>query len=283
MLSAFLGLALLSLQDPPQPSTATVLQGNAVSVRIELSSEKKTAPRVKALEKEIPCYRTPSARWKKNRRNQAWQCWIGVPSDAREGLHEIRLIGSEGAGTAGWLEVVADTFSVEPLRLSKDAKKLLNQDTPEQSKTIRAGLGRETDLGPWKKPFLLPVSGKNESPYGERRTVDGAMRPGYHRGADIGAPRGTPIRSAQDGIVVISRNFPEEGNMVAVDHGQGVVTAYLHASKLRAAEGQKVKRGDILAEVGSTGISTSDHLHFGVYLHDVPVNPLRWLAQFEPD
>jgi murein DD-endopeptidase MepM/ murein hydrolase activator NlpD len=66
-------------------------------------------------------------------------------------------------------------------------------------------------------------------------------------------------------------------------HGQGVVTAYLHASKLRAAEGQKVKRGDILAEVGSTGISTSDHLHFGVYLHDVPVNPLRWLAQFEPD
>ena len=73
--------------------------------------------------------------------------------------------------------------------------------------------------------------------------------------------------------------FRLHGGTIGIDHGQGVSTLYIHMSKLGVAQGTRVRRGDIVGYVGSTGFSTGPHLHWSVYVHGQPVNPAQWLAK----
>lgn len=98
-----------------------------------------------------------------------------------------------------------------------------------------------------------------------------------HEGIDFSAPPGTPIRAAAAGIVVAAERHPFYGNMVEIDHGNDLVTRYAHASKLLVKEGALVKRGQKVAEVGSTGRSTGPHLHFEVRFKGAAQNPNRFL------
>lgn len=99
-----------------------------------------------------------------------------------------------------------------------------------------------------------------------------------HTGIDLGAPKGTPIRAALDGTVQFARyQTSGYGYHLAVDHGGGFVTLYGHCSKILVTEGQKVKAGDIIAEVGSTGRSTGNHLHFEVRINGKMKNPRNYM------
>ena len=107
-----------------------------------------------------------------------------------------------------------------------------------------------------------PISGKTEN----------------HNGLDLPAPRGTSIYAADAGKVVIARHSSSWGNYVTIDHGGGIMTLYAHASSLNVTVGQTVKKGDTIAYVGSTGWSTSNHLHFTVYKNGVAVNPASYIG-----
>jgi murein DD-endopeptidase MepM/ murein hydrolase activator NlpD len=126
-------------------------------------------------------------------------------------------------------------------------------------------------------PTTLPVdTGWNASGFGLRVdpfTGDSAM----HEGVDFVAEVGTPIRAAAAGIVVTAEHHPQYGNLVEIDHGNDLTTRYAHASKLFVKPGALVKRGETIAEVGTTGRSTGPHLHFEVRLKGVPHNPNRFL------
>lgn len=98
-----------------------------------------------------------------------------------------------------------------------------------------------------------------------------------HEGVDFVVPGGTPIHAAASGIVVYSAMHPQFGNLVEIDHGNDIVTRYAHASKLVVEVGQVVKRGHLIALVGSTGRSTGSHLHFEVRFKGMPQNPIRFL------
>ena len=98
-----------------------------------------------------------------------------------------------------------------------------------------------------------------------------------HEGVDYVVPEGTAIRAAASGIVVYSGAHPQYGNMIEIDHGTEIVTRYAHASKLLAQVGQVVRRGQEIAQVGSTGRSTGTHLHFEVRYKGVAQNPIRFL------
>lgn len=98
-----------------------------------------------------------------------------------------------------------------------------------------------------------------------------------HEGIDFIAPSGSPILAAAAGIVVAAEYHPGYGNMVDIDHGQDLVTRYAHASKLHVKVGDLVRRGQRIADVGSTGRSTGPHLHFEVRSAGVPLNPARFL------
>jgi murein DD-endopeptidase MepM/ murein hydrolase activator NlpD len=126
-------------------------------------------------------------------------------------------------------------------------------------------------------PTQRPVSvGQVGSPFGWR--IDPFTgHQALHTGLDFASNTGTPITAAAGGVVITQQLHPEYGNMVEIDHGNGLVTRYAHASKVFVHRGDLVKRGQKLAEVGTTGRSTGPHLHFEVLVGGVPQNPQKFL------
>ena len=100
-----------------------------------------------------------------------------------------------------------------------------------------------------------------------------------HEGVDFPAEVGTPIVSAAAGRVIYAERHPEYGYLIEIDHGNDLTTRYAHASKLLVKEGDVVRRGQLIAEVGSTGRSTGPHLHFETRFRGVAQNPNRFLQQ----
>lgn len=126
-------------------------------------------------------------------------------------------------------------------------------------------------------PTIVPVNvGYNASTFG-RRLDPFSGRTAFHEGLDFSAPTGTPIVAAAGGVVVSAEYHPEFGNMLEIDHGGDMMTRYAHASKLIAKVGDIVKRGQHIANIGSTGRSTGAHLHFEVRIKGVPQNPHKFL------
>ncbi len=128
-------------------------------------------------------------------------------------------------------------------------------------------------------PAIQPILPKDltrfGSPFGMRmHPILGYAR--MHYGVDLTAPTGTPIYAPGDGVVFRSGWSNGFGKHVRIDHGYGYVTVYGHMSKLHVRPGQKVKRGDIIGEVGSTGLSTSPHLHYEVRINGQWVNPVNF-------
>ncbi len=128
--------------------------------------------------------------------------------------------------------------------------------------------------------FVWPLSikGKITSYFGNR-TSPTAGASSYHQGIDVGAAAGTPILAANGGTVVTASYSSAAGNYVMINHGNGVFTVYMHASSLAVSVNQQVTKGQTIAYVGSTGISTGAHLHFGVSVGGKYVNPLDYVSQ----
>ena len=126
-------------------------------------------------------------------------------------------------------------------------------------------------------PSILPTNGWLSSAFSQSRMHPIHNRPLPHEGIDIAAPKGTPIFAAAKGRVVRAGWVVGYGLTVEIDHGFGYTTLYGHASKLLVKRGQLVNRGDVIAQVGSTGISTSSHLHYEVRVNGVPVNPVNFI------
>jgi murein DD-endopeptidase MepM/ murein hydrolase activator NlpD len=102
-------------------------------------------------------------------------------------------------------------------------------------------------------------------------------RPMMHQGLDLAAPPGSPIVAPADGIVSFAGYDAGYGKLVSIDHGYGVVTRFGHTSQIYVEVGQKVKMGDVIAAVGSTGRSTGPHVHYEVRVNGVPVDPRNYL------
>jgi murein DD-endopeptidase MepM/ murein hydrolase activator NlpD len=130
-------------------------------------------------------------------------------------------------------------------------------------------------------PNLWPVNGKLESGVGGRRNPFTGRGYEYHEGQDIDAQYGTPVDVAASGRVTVAGWQRGYGNVVYVDHGNGLSTRYGHLSVINVSVGQTVTRGQIIGLVGSTGRSTGPHLHYEVRINNQPVDPRRYLPETE--
>jgi murein DD-endopeptidase MepM/ murein hydrolase activator NlpD len=121
-------------------------------------------------------------------------------------------------------------------------------------------------------PLIRPIDAPITSGFGMRRhPIFGGMR--MHTGVDMPAPYGTNIHAARDGLVVFAGWKRGYGNCITIDHGNGLATLYAHCSSLEVSVGETVRRGQVIARVGSTGWSTGNHLHFEVRINGEPVDP----------
>ena len=122
--------------------------------------------------------------------------------------------------------------------------------------------------------FIWPARGVFTSGYGIRRHPIFRIRR-MHTGQDIAAPYGTPVQAASDGRVIYTGWFGGYGKIVVVDHGDGVSTLYAHLSKILTRSGARLRRGEVVGRIGSTGYSTGPHVHFEVRVNGRPIDPAR--------
>lgn len=161
------------------------------------------------------------------------------------------------------------TVKVATANINKEIKTAVEKKEAEEAK--QREIESHTVQGVYLK--VTPVSGIITSRFGNRESI----RSSGHTGLDIAAPAGTPIKAAADGTVLFAGYSGGYGYVVKLNNGNGVQTYYGHCSKLYVSTGEKVKAGDVIAAVGSTGNSTGNHLHFEVRVNGNEVNPQYYL------
>lgn len=199
---------------------------------------------------------------------------IGFGRDApREAVLEARL--EDGA-------VMRQRLYVTPRKYQIDYLPSLKQNStpnPEyealraaEKARIKAARAFNSDLPHWQHAFRWPAFGRISGVYGSQRVLGGEPRD-PHAGVDIAAPTGTAVVAPQAGIVRLAGSFSLEGNMIILDHGHGLTTAYLHLARMAVAEGDVVAAGQEIGAIGTTGRSTGPHLHWAMSLGELRLDP----------
>lgn len=177
------------------------------------------------------------------------------------------------------IQIVPAQHPVEELSLDEamvnpppEAYPRINAERQLVQKLLSGTLSRPASERLWTLPLARPVPGELSSEYGLGRVLNGQPR-APHRGMDLCADTGEPVRAAADGVVLLAADLYFAGQAVYLDHGQGLVTAYFHLSELRVQAGTRVARGQVLGLAGATGRSTRPHLHFGVWAFGRAVDP----------
>ncbi|MEO1445824.1 MAG: peptidoglycan DD-metalloendopeptidase family protein, partial [Cyanobacteria bacterium J06635_11] len=179
-----------------------------------------------------------------------------------------RLKENRGALSAAISQLDKDSDRLTDLILEKVAAAEAENAKAAREEALRAARA--------SGKMVLPSLGPITSHFGSRfHPVLGYSR--FHAGTDFGAAHGSPIRAAESGVVIMSGWYGGYGNTVIIDHGGGLTTLYGHASRLDVYEGDTVKKGDTIAAIGTTGLSTGPHLHFEVRRGGEPVEPLDFM------
>jgi murein DD-endopeptidase MepM/ murein hydrolase activator NlpD len=197
-----------------------------------------------------------------------------LPIETPPGPFEVK-IDAGGAAAAAALQVVEPGFPSKALRV---APRFV---TPPPSAKARIEADRKAFARAYDRPFVPPLftarfapphPGGHHGRYGDQRTFNG-RKASVHYGLDVDAPRGAPVRAANDGEVVLARSCYYSGKTVVVWHGADLYTLYFHMDRLDVRAGAKVRQGDRLGIVGSTGRSTGPHLHWSVKVAGLYVDP----------
>ncbi|MCW3837142.1 M23 family metallopeptidase [Sphingomonas canadensis] len=147
---------------------------------------------------------------------------------------------------------------------------------PGELAQITAARSKETDAAGWRQDFLWPVTGRISTLFGSQRVYKNGEAGSYHSGIDIARPTGTVVLAPADGVVVLAaaKPFTLEGNLLMIDHGMGLNTAFMHLSRIDVTVGQRVRRGQPVGAVGMTGRATGPHLHWSLKWRDARIDPL---------
>jgi len=222
---------------------------------------------------------------------KTWFALAGVSLETRPGSYPLAL---EATAVSGRRIRFQHTLSVGRakypiIQLKETVSKDFTEPNPEQVRKIQAdqevkhGAFKETSPErEWSGPFLAPVSAPVSDVFGVRRVFNGVTKR-VHEGLDYRVPPGTSVSAVNSGTVILARPLYFEGNCVMLDHGQGLLTLYLHLSKIDVKEGDHVERGQSLGLSGATGRATGPHLHLAVRWQGVYLNPAGLLALHLPE
>ena len=170
-----------------------------------------------------------------------------------------------------------------PYRGSASSDADFERRRPAELAQIAAARNMAVTSDGWRQPFRWPVTGRLSGFFGSQRVYQG--KPGtYHSGTDVAVPAGTPFVAPADGVVVLAAAAPFtlEGNLLIVDHGMGLSSAFLHCQRLDVKVGERVVQGQVLGTVGRTGRATGPHMHWGLKWRDARLDPGKLAGPIAP-
>lgn len=219
-----------------------------------------------------------------------WFALAGTSLETRPGSYPLALDATTASGGhihfQRNLTIGRANYPVIHLTVSRD----FTAPNPEQQQKIQADqqVKHETFAQPsspereWSGSFHSPVDAPVSDVFGIRRIFNGVTK-SVHQGLDYRVPPGTPVAAVNSGTVLLARPLYFEGNCVMLDHGQGLITLYLHLSEIDVKEGDHIERGQLLGRSGATGRATGPHLHLAVRWQGVYLNPAGLLALRLPE
>jgi len=210
-----------------------------------------------------------------NPAKKAFKSIVGIDLKTEPGTYPLSLTVD---GKALGLDVVIakKKYPVQKLTLPEDMVVLSpeNEARTDREQRKMAAIWPFDSLRVWEGNFIDPLPGKSVgTPFGVRRFINKIPK-NPHSGVDITADEGEPVKAPNDGVVILVDDQFYSGNSVVLDHGQGIYTMFFHLSKINVKHGQAVRKGDVIALVGSTGRSTGAHLHWGARVQGAKVDPL---------
>lgn len=213
---------------------------------------------------------------------------VGIHAFTEPGIYALDLQVQPAAGEPAGIEFqipIADGgYAYQAIVLPPEQSALLDDSivTAELAR-LQAVAAPVTPVKRWTGDFVLPVqSDRVTATFGLRRSYNGGPYASFHGGIDYGGPSTTPVLAPAAGEVVLAERLQIRGNAVILDHGWGVYTGYWHLSEIDVEVGESVPAGGQIGRIGSTGLSTGNHLHWEVWVGGNQVNPLAWLALAVP-
>jgi murein DD-endopeptidase MepM/ murein hydrolase activator NlpD len=215
---------------------------------------------------------------------KTWYGMAGVSLETRPGIYALQLKGTTSKSAevtfsqnirvqAAKYPSIAVTVAKQFTEPSKEQLQRIQQD-----KAVKHDVFEHTDPErEWSGKFLRPVDVPVSDVFGTRRTFNGKVQ-SMHQGLDFAAPTGTPVLAANSGTILLAGPLYFEGNCVVIDHGQGLLTLYLHLSEVRVKPGERIARGQQIGLSGGTGRATGPHLHLAVRWQGVYLNPATLLT-----
>ena len=262
-----LGLLLVSAASLALPQHSPVPGGVAV---VDLGPAGQAAPVVRWGEQPVAVVRE----------NGRWFALLGIPLDTLPGELEIGVFSGSTA-TVRSVPIRVKNYPEQRLTIRDQRKVEPNAEDLariEREKEVTEAVKRRFSGTAPATDFALPASGPLSSRFGLRRVFNGQPR-NPHAGLDVAVGAGAPVRAPAAGVVANTGDYFFNGNTVFIDHGQGLITAYMHLSRIDVRSGQPVRKGEILGAAGSTGRVTGPHLHWAVFLNNTPVDPELFLAR----
>jgi murein DD-endopeptidase MepM/ murein hydrolase activator NlpD len=221
--------------------------------------------------------------------SKTWFALAGASLETAPGTYALDLTGETKAAKASSTKIsFSRKFTVTRGKYPKIEVKLsvqgkFTEPTPEQQQQIADAqeikkdyLNRITPVREWSGTFTAPADAAISDVFGSQRIFNGKTS-SPHLGLDFRVPSGTPVTAMNDGTVLLARPLYFEGNFVVIDHGQGLLTLYLHLSEFKVKEGDQVKRGQEIGLSGGTGRATGPHLHVAVRWQGTYLDPARLL------
>jgi murein DD-endopeptidase MepM/ murein hydrolase activator NlpD len=219
--------------------------------------------------------------------SKTWFALAGVSLETTPGSYALELTGQR-TGTKAVREKLSFTRKISVMRakypkVELTVSKQFTEPDPNQVKQIEADqktkkdyLNRVTPEREWSGNFTAPADAAISDAFGTQRVFNGKTQ-SSHQGLDFRVPSGTPVAAMNQGIVLLARPLYFEGNCVVIDHGQGLLTIYMHLSQFAVKEGDHVKRGQQVGLSGGTGRATGPHLHVAVRWQGTYLDPASLL------
>ena len=212
---------------------------------------------------------------------EQWKAVVGIALSTREGSSlSVKVRRPDGSSDSVSVPVSGKQYATQELTVKPGQVNLSEENLARyrrESAHLKKIRRTFSETPPETLALSQPCEGVRSSSFGLRRVFNGQSR-NPHSGMDLAAPEGTPVLASADGVVVDRGDYFFSGNMIIIDHGQGLLTLYAHLSAMDVTVGERVERGAQIGRVGATGRVTGAHLHFGVYLNSVPVDPALFLV-----